>query len=989
MPRPAHAGDGQIQWRTWSAPGVEIHAPAPLREMAELALATLADARQALQPLFSSHVPKLHLTLDDYSDDANGFATVLPFDHVHLQAYPPSPADDLGDHGDWLRQLIFHEFTHVLHMEEVSGLPAASHYVVGHRWYPNAVLPRFVLEGLAVHVETRHTGRDAAVAGHGGRIDSPQYQALMRAAVMDHNWPDLQQMTGTPLRWPRGNSWYVFGSLLIDDIVRQFGHAKLLAFLQAYGAHVIPFGINGLSREVWGHSLQRLWADASARYAARVQAQWRDLSFNPQTKTFGVHAESDARLTLDGNWRGRIRPGTRPSSVVVAHSPNDQLNVVEEIDAITLKRRLIHVCELDCDEPMIAPGGRWLLFTESRRTERLYLFRELIAVQLPEDTTASWVPSDQPLPIPSHWQPSLRLTQGARVRSPSFAQDGKEIVYISIVAGKTEVRSLPWPQLLQVAQADRPQPPSILRLAAPPVGETLDSPMQLVATDGYKLLYDHGVGAGRPVWQQGLGQARSRQLPGSWLDLQLRTDGQLIAVQTVGDFRVASVADLAQGTVLAQSRTPTGVVSATQGPNLQTVVTVEHVGQGLDVFVRTLQPQPQQPIAASELPYAPTPVQGLESPYQPWRHFWPRAWYPLAVTDTTRATTDPGALWLGATLYGSDALSHWNWSLFGQLRDDGTDPLVYASAALTAWEPTLTLDAAYQQGIAYFIRGYRYRATPTDRTGARFSVAWDLPGLRDTWQFSADLRMTHSALRQPWYRNVYPYDPSAVVPTEPWVGQEYLSDVSVYWLQSQQYADSTIAEKLHLIGLTGTVGARQDGQMGRVVINATTEHHWPLGQHRVLAITANGAYQALAPPGDPGFAVHGLQPLAAQSIFGSVASGLTVRGLGGQGGDALGGNAAVWGTLALHLPLFDVGRGLDVLPVFGRRVSLVPFSDFAALGSTLPAQGLRGGAIVTAGAELRMDYEFGYIPWGLVRLGLARGMGPLGDWNGYFALGLQ
>lgn len=94
---------------------------------------------------------------------------------MHLQAYPPAADSDLADHGDWLRALMFHEFSHVLHLGDTSGLPWLVNKVFGPRYFPNLLLPRFFLEGLATHVETRHTGGDTAMADRGGRVDSPSF----------------------------------------------------------------------------------------------------------------------------------------------------------------------------------------------------------------------------------------------------------------------------------------------------------------------------------------------------------------------------------------------------------------------------------------------------------------------------------------------------------------------------------------------------------------------------------------------------------------------------------------------------------------------------------------------------------------------------------------------------------------------------------------------------------------------------------------------
>ena len=52
----------------------------------------------------------------------------------------------------------------MLHVDNISGIPALMNAVLGKTSAPNQVQPRWVLEGLAVALETEHTG--------GGRLRS-------------------------------------------------------------------------------------------------------------------------------------------------------------------------------------------------------------------------------------------------------------------------------------------------------------------------------------------------------------------------------------------------------------------------------------------------------------------------------------------------------------------------------------------------------------------------------------------------------------------------------------------------------------------------------------------------------------------------------------------------------------------------------------------------------------------------------------------------
>ncbi|MBI5609270.1 MAG: hypothetical protein HY902_10375, partial [Deltaproteobacteria bacterium] len=477
-PSLAQAGDGDLQWQTLHTADADIHYPEQYRHLAERVADTLRDARKALAPLFNERDrPKLQISLDDYVDSANGWATPLPYDHVHLLAYPPDLANDLADHGDWLRALVFHEYSHILHMGDVSGIPALGNAVFGRRFMPNAALPRMVLEGLATWVETRHTGGETAVAGVGGRVDSAQFSAMLRAAVRDGTLPvDLDELTGGVLRWPFGTSWYLYGSVLIDDLDRRFGAAKIRAFMGEYGRQVLVFGVQGLARQVFGASLSRLWRDAAAHVRRQVWQEWRastglDLPDGATEALAQAELQGDGRrLTFDGHWRGRLAMDAQ-GRAVVAHTPRDGPTRVERIDLNSGHVEVLHRCAFDCDEPQVSADGKWLLLVAARNHRRIYLYRELVAVRLgnaqEHDSADDFG--------------ELTLTDGLRLRSISRSPDGKRVYGVAIRGARTALVAVDLAQALAAGEKRQPlQEGAWTWLTGPAaLGTVLDSPVEL------------------------------------------------------------------------------------------------------------------------------------------------------------------------------------------------------------------------------------------------------------------------------------------------------------------------------------------------------------------------------------------------------------------------------------------------------------------------------------------------------------------------------
>ena len=265
----AAAHDGEIRWRTIHTAHAQVHFPASHRALAEHVADVFEDGWRELTPVFNYRaVTPVHVTIDDYVDATNGFANPRPYDRIHMRAYPPRWLDDLAGHGDWVRLLIFHELAHLLHLGNHAGVAKIVNTVLGRTYLPNQYLPRLLVEGIAVWAESRKRGFDR---NGRGRIDSPQFMMKLRSLLLDAAMPKLQELTGRPLRWPRGNGWYLYGSLLVDHQVRHYGEAKLRAFIHAYGSRPVPFAVNALYKKIYGVSALQMWRDAVSELRRRVR----------------------------------------------------------------------------------------------------------------------------------------------------------------------------------------------------------------------------------------------------------------------------------------------------------------------------------------------------------------------------------------------------------------------------------------------------------------------------------------------------------------------------------------------------------------------------------------------------------------------------------------------------------------------------------------------------------------------------------------------
>ena len=130
-----------------------------LGELAQRTARALEAAHLRLCPILE-RVPDrpVEVVLSDETDGANGSATVWMRTEMHLYAVPPDSRSELNDYEDYLWNLVVHEYTHILELGDIGGVPWLVNRVLGDLWIPNGIEPRWLTEGLAVLQESAQSG---------------------------------------------------------------------------------------------------------------------------------------------------------------------------------------------------------------------------------------------------------------------------------------------------------------------------------------------------------------------------------------------------------------------------------------------------------------------------------------------------------------------------------------------------------------------------------------------------------------------------------------------------------------------------------------------------------------------------------------------------------------------------------------------------------------------------------------------------------------
>ena len=158
-------------------------------------------AHRRLVPLLD-HEPggRTQIVVEDDTDFANGNATPLLYSLIHAYAAPPDSRSTLADFDDNVYELISHEYTHILHLDTVLGLPDAANSIFGKIWITNGEQPLWFIEGIATFAESEVSGA--------GRVRSSEEEMIVRAEMLEGKLPRIDKLSNVPIDWPRGFGQY-------------------------------------------------------------------------------------------------------------------------------------------------------------------------------------------------------------------------------------------------------------------------------------------------------------------------------------------------------------------------------------------------------------------------------------------------------------------------------------------------------------------------------------------------------------------------------------------------------------------------------------------------------------------------------------------------------------------------------------------------------------------------------------------------------------
>lgn len=378
-------------------------------EFARIAAGHYEHAHSILAPILKWQPrQKTSVLIADNADASNGFA--LPSFRVGmvLIATPPESWFSTAYTEDWIKLLVFHEYTHFLNIDPTTGLGEWARRIFGDFVRPNGLWPSWMLEGLAVYFETR-TSRL-------GRGRSPYYEAIVRAyysdGKLDPRHPAaltlgrLDRLTGDYPYFPGGEIPYLFGYHLWNEVAE-----KDMGTLSLQSSSRVPFflnsGLQNVARRNWGE----LWAEfvdhAVARFAPQIERIRKEGETQSETL---IKSDFEALAPVespDGEWLAWTDTslGDRTRLVLKNLKSGKRRKLTEKAMGVGLA---------------FTPDSRYLVYSALVRENSYQLFSDLFAYDLKAGR-------------------EIQLTQGARAKDPTLSPDGKMLAYLKVERGTPRI----------------------------------------------------------------------------------------------------------------------------------------------------------------------------------------------------------------------------------------------------------------------------------------------------------------------------------------------------------------------------------------------------------------------------------------------------------------------------------------------------------------------------------------------------------------------
>lgn len=936
--------DPALEWKTLNTANFSVTYHQGGDEIARKVAAFAEEAFASLKNIFGI-VPseKTEIVLHDLNDFSNGFANNFPYNRIELFVSPPSVDDELAYFDDYLRLLIFHEYTHILHLDQVSGLPALINALFGKLILPNHAAPSWLIEGFATYIEGMVSGR--------GRLKSSLFRMYLRAGYLKDGLFTIDQLTDMPIHLPRGASAYLYGSLFLDFIFQKTGNIKFAEFMNDYGGKIIPYSLNTTAKKHFGKTFIEFYGDFIVHLKEVFQKEIEEiersgvvqgtiLTSGGEYKSRPVFADQEGSIAF-------IRNDGRDTASIVLIKPSKGCKVSQNCGG----EEILFRCYGGCAN-LKSDGKGKLYFISGRYFKNYRFYNDLFEINIKTKkaervTYGGRIREFDLLPGGIVYSKcefdrcSLNmLDQGSAVSReifhdpeykivshPAASGDGKRLVFTAFRKGQ-------WDLYLLNLETGK-----VIRLTA---DENLERDA-IFAPDGSGVIFSSDKG--------GIFNLR-------YMIIECGDGGEFVERRITNVLLGAFQPSISGNALLFSVYTPEGYE----------ISLMEDWQRFLSKDAEIIKIDDPPIVSGEALP----PIQAEE--YNPLESLKPRSVQPKFLFDSG------GVSRAGFLITAVDAVRHHSIEIDADSDIESFNPAVSLHYANNRYYPTLSTNFSYYKSVAHPFVNDEYLYEPVQNFAGSLSASFPFYGVKHNFQIAAGWFFNYSRKTG---ETAVDYDPASISPFTPKTG--FLSGpfTGVNYDSTERFVYSVGPEKGVAAGVSFSYtppSVFSEFYSYLLLGNLDLYAKAPFIKQSVFSLKS--VYGA-------GFGEEGAEQVFSlggfprKEMLASLLNHehLSSRYLRGYPENAFEGNKFYLFNIEYRFPLFYIYRGLDTLPVFFRNIHCAFFLDAgdAFFHSTTVKYG--------AGAELRFDltamYQFPYH----FKLGYAHGFSEQGGDFVYFLLG--
>jgi hypothetical protein len=365
-------------------------------------------AYQDLSAVFNNRTKKIVLIVNDTTDQPNGFATRIPYPHIMAYTVPVSEHDSLSEAGDWARELITHELTHIFQFEPATGFYTWLRPIFGTIIAPNMLTPLWWKEGMAVEMETQFSPR--------GRLRSTYQDATVRSLVLDKKIFQYSIAEANEIlpSWPYGSRPYLFGSIFFSQLNADTKNIKSTGYLANRQGERVPYFIEEPMREISNNTYEMQYLKALHNADKNAKNQIKKLK------------------TLEPSLTEIITQENQSSSQPRFSNAYKLLAFIEESDGVT-RIRILDENQKKIDLKKTPKGE--IIDLDFHPTEKKIIYSKIDRVN------SSYILSDLYI-YDINADKSEQITFSQRARNVRFSEDGNSAVFVTTFSGQTQLRTI-------------------------------------------------------------------------------------------------------------------------------------------------------------------------------------------------------------------------------------------------------------------------------------------------------------------------------------------------------------------------------------------------------------------------------------------------------------------------------------------------------------------------------------------------------------------